>query len=53
MANPHYTYDLTQLDGVWDRAKVMNPQTILLVIGTELASELLDRAVAERLPSVR
>ena len=49
MANPHYAHDLEQLDGNWDLTRVMNSQTILIVVGGGIERELLDRPVAEML----
>jgi len=49
MSNPHYAHDLRLLDGNWDLTNVMNSQTILIVTGVDIAIELLDRPVAERL----
>jgi hypothetical protein len=49
MSNPHYDHDLRELDGVWDRKKVISSHTIFIVTGTDVEAELLDRPVAERL----
>jgi hypothetical protein len=49
VSNPHYTSDLKLLDRVWDRTAVINSQTIILVVGADVAAELLDRPVAARL----
>jgi hypothetical protein len=47
VSNPHYTYDLHQIDFIWDQSKVITPFTILLLVGTHPFAELIDRSIAE------
>ncbi len=49
LSNPRYADDLYRLDRVYDRKAVINRETIILVIGVSVVSELLDRAAAELL----
>jgi hypothetical protein len=49
MSNPRYEDDLRRLDRVFDRASVINMETIIVVVGKSVPSELLDRPVAENL----
>jgi ribosomal protein S1 len=49
VSNPHYQHDLNKLDEIWDFSKVISPETIFIVTGCNVAVELLDRPVAERL----
>ena len=49
MSNPHYNEDLLHLDGHWEPERVLGLDTIFVVTGCGLASELLDRPVAELL----
>src|SRR5208283_3236670 len=49
MSNPKYTTDLTALDGKWDLTAIMNNETVLIVTGNTVVSELLDRPTAEHL----
>jgi hypothetical protein len=49
MSNPHYQHDLNKLDEIWDFSKVISPETIFIVTGCNMAVDLLDRPVAERL----
>ena len=50
MSNPHYESDFNQMVvGGYDLARLMGPETVLVVTGTWVLSELLDRPVAELL----
>lgn len=49
MANPRYTNDLPILDGSFATKKILGPETIIVVVGTTVSAELLDRPVAGRL----
>jgi hypothetical protein len=49
MSNPRYTEDLSRLDRTYARNTVINRETIILVIGTTIPAELLDRPIAEAL----
>lgn len=44
--NPYYEEDLLQLDGCWDLAHVITAETVFVVTGCNVLSELLDRPVA-------
>ena len=44
--NPNYDRDLTSLDGKWKAELIANDQTIIIVVGDTLISELLDREAA-------
>jgi hypothetical protein len=44
--NPHYDSDLALLDGNFQLNKLLNPETILVITGIGLISELLDRPTA-------
>jgi len=44
--NPRYDFDLQKLDGSWELHKVINPKTVVIVVGDGLVAELLDRPVA-------
>jgi hypothetical protein len=47
MSNPRYTDDILKLDVSWNRHSVINRETVMIVVGTNVVSELLDRPVAE------
>jgi hypothetical protein len=47
MSNPKYAEDIYRLDRTWQRSSVINRETIIIVVGTNVISELLDRSVAE------
>lgn len=47
MSNPKYAEDILRLDRTWERASVINRETIIIVVGTNIISELLDRSAAE------
>ena len=49
MSNPRYADDIFRLDRIYDRHSVINKETVILVVGTTLVAELLDRPVAELL----
>ncbi len=49
MSNRKYAADLAALDGKWDLKAVMNEETILIVTGNTVVTELLDRTTAEHL----
>ena len=49
MANPRYADDLSRLGRVYKRNAVINRETIIIVIGNGIPSELLERPVAEAL----
>ncbi len=49
MSNPHYGNDLKVLDGVWNLDQIVNRETILILTGSRIEAELLDRPVAEML----
>jgi nucleoside phosphorylase len=49
MSNPRYADDLTRLDRIWDRKAVINRETVIIVVGALVPSELLDRPTAESL----
>jgi hypothetical protein len=49
MSNPKYPDDILKLDGVNAPHSVINPLTIIIVVGAGVSSELLDRPVAELL----
>jgi hypothetical protein len=49
MSNPRYADDLARLDRIYNRNAVANRETIILVVGKGVPSELLDRPVAELL----
>jgi hypothetical protein len=44
--NPRYDSDLLKLDGKWKILDVVNPKTVVIVVGDGIMSELLDRPVA-------
>jgi hypothetical protein len=47
MSNPNYAEDIFKLDKIYDRHSVINNETVIVVVGTSVVSELLDRPVAE------
>ena len=49
MSNPKYAEDIYRLDRTYQRSSVINRETIIIVVGTTVIAELLDRAVAELL----
>jgi hypothetical protein len=49
MSNPRYAEDIFRLDKVYDRHSVINKESVVVVVGTTLVAELLDRPVAELL----
>jgi hypothetical protein len=49
MSNPRYAEDIYRLDRTWRRASVIDRETIIIVVGINVISELLDRSVAELL----
>jgi hypothetical protein len=49
VSNPRYSDDLLKLDGLYDRRSVINAESVIIVVGTNVAAELLDRPVAEQL----
>jgi hypothetical protein len=49
MSNPRFEDDLNRLDIVFQRESLINRETIILVVGTGIPAELLDRPVAELL----
>jgi hypothetical protein len=52
MANPRYAEDFSRLDRVYDRRAIINPETVMIVVGNGIPPELLDRPVAESLRDV-
>jgi hypothetical protein len=49
MSNRKYEADLAALDGKWNLNAVVNGETVLIVTGNTVVTELLDRPVAEHL----
>ncbi len=49
MSNPRYADDIFRLDRTYERSSVINRETIVVVVGTTVIAELLDRAAAELL----
>jgi hypothetical protein len=49
MSNPKYADDLPRLDRTYDRHAVINKETVIIVVGTSIIAELLDRSAAELL----
>jgi len=47
MSNPKYVDDIYRLDRTWQRSSVVNRETIIIVVGTNIIAELLDRSAAE------
>ena len=52
MANPKYKDDLSRLDQHWKLEAVIGKQTVIIVVGSKVVTELLDRPVAELLREV-
>jgi hypothetical protein len=49
MSNPRYAEDIFKLDRIYDRHSVINKETVIIVVGTTIVTELLDRPAAELL----
>jgi hypothetical protein len=49
MSNPRYADDIFKLDRIYDRQAVINKETVIIVVGTNIVAELLDRSSAELL----
>jgi serine/threonine protein kinase len=49
MSNPKYANDILRLDRTWQRASVIDRESVIIVVGTNIISELLDRSAAELL----
>jgi len=49
MSNPKYAADIFKLDRIYDRHSVINKETVIIVVGTNIVTELLDRPSAELL----
>jgi hypothetical protein len=49
MSNPKYADDIYRLDRTYRRASVIDRETIIIVVGTSVIAELLDRSAAELL----
>jgi hypothetical protein len=49
MSNPRYADDIFRLDRTYDRRAVINKETIVIVVGSSIPAELLDRPTAELL----
>ena len=49
MSNPRYADDIFRLDRFYDTRKVINEETVIIVVGTSIVAELLDRQAAELL----
>jgi hypothetical protein len=49
VANPKYREDLAALDGKWDLKGVRSQETVIIVTGHNVITELLDRPTAEHL----
>jgi len=49
MSNPRYADDIFKLDRIYDRHSVINKETIIIVVGSTVVAELLDRPAAELL----
>jgi hypothetical protein len=49
MSNPRYEDDLRRFDRIYDRASIIDMETVIITVGKSVASELLDRPVAESL----
>jgi hypothetical protein len=45
-ANPRYASDIFRLDRIYDRRAIINKESVLVVVGTSVIAELLDRPVA-------
>jgi pimeloyl-ACP methyl ester carboxylesterase len=49
MSNPRYADDILRLDRTYHKYSVVNRETIIIVVGTIIVAELLDRPAAELL----
>ncbi len=49
MANPRYAEDIFRLDRIYDKRTVLNRETVIVVVGSQIPAELLDRPVAQLL----
>jgi TIR domain len=49
MSNPKYADDIFKLDRLYDTRAVINRETVIIVVGTSIVAELLDRQAAELL----
>jgi hypothetical protein len=49
MSNPKYAEDIYRLDRTWRRSSVIDRETIIIVVGINVISELLDRSAGELL----
>jgi hypothetical protein len=49
MSNPKYADDIYRLDILYDKRLVINDETVIVVVGSQIPTELLDRPVAELL----
>ena len=47
MSNPKYAEDIYRLDRTWQRSSIINRETTIIVVGTNVISELLDRSMAD------
>jgi hypothetical protein len=47
MSNPRYAEDIYRLDKIYDRHAIINKETVIVVVGTTVVAELLDRPAAE------
>jgi hypothetical protein len=47
VSNPNYEFDLNALEDNFDLAQVVSPKTIIIVTGSHIICELLDRPAAE------
>jgi hypothetical protein len=47
MSNPRYYDDILRLDRTYDRHAIINKETVVVVVGTTVVAELLDRPAAE------
>jgi hypothetical protein len=47
MSNPRYAEDIYRLDKSYDRHAIINKETVIVVVGTTVVAELLDRPAAE------
>jgi hypothetical protein len=48
-SNPHYAFDIFRLDRIYDHSSVLNKETVIIVVGTSIVAELLDRPAAQLL----
>jgi hypothetical protein len=49
MSNPRYADDIFKLDRIYDPRSVINRETVIIVVGSTIVAELLDRSAAELL----